>query len=136
MSWGGQSSVTGSEIPGPRTPNHLQRRPPFGIVWQKCDSTYFSTLFDNLRVAPICRPLMGISEFVASRLSRLLPRKRPYEKPSFRACLGRTPKGQKWPRSLFRPVQARSWKKRPGPGWDQDGPGWPPPWELDGSETL
>ena len=43
---------------------------------------------------------------------------------------------QKWPRSLFRPVQARSWKKRSGPGWDQDGPGWPPPRDLDGSETL
>ena len=27
----------------------------------------------------------------------------------------------------FRPVQ---------PAWDQDGPGWPPPQDLDGSETL
>ena len=43
---------------------------------------------------------------------------------------------RKWPRSLFRPVQARSWKERPGPGWDQDGPGWPPPRDLDGSEML
>ena len=33
--------------------------------------------------------------------------------------------GRKWPRSLFRPVQARSWKERSGTGWDQDGPGWP-----------
>ena len=37
---------------------------------------------------------------------------------------------RKWPRSLFRPVPARSWKERSGPGWDQDGmaptsgPGW------------
>ena len=35
------------------------------------------------------------------------------------------------PRSLFRPVQARSSKERSGPGWDQDGPGWPPPQDLD-----
>ena len=43
---------------------------------------------------------------------------------------------RKWPRSLFLPVQARSCKERPGAGWDQDGPGWPPPRDLDGSETL
>ena len=43
---------------------------------------------------------------------------------------------RKWPRSLFPPVQARSWKERSGPGWDQDGPGWPPPRDLDGSEML
>ena len=45
---------------------------------------------------------------------------------------------QKWPslRSLFRPVQARSWKERSGAGWDQDGLGWPPPRDLNGSETL
>ena len=41
-----------------------------------------------------------------------------------------------WPRSLFLPVQARSCKERSGAGWDQDGPGWPPPRDLDGSETL
>ena len=29
---------------------------------------------------------------------------------------------RKWPRSLFRPVQARSWKERSGAEWDQDGP--------------
>ena len=23
-----------------------------------------------------------------------------------------------------------------GPGWDQDGPGWPPPQDLDGPEML
>ena len=27
-------------------------------------------------------------------------------------------------------------EERSGPGWDQDGPGWPPPRDLDGSETL
>ena len=27
-------------------------------------------------------------------------------------------------------------EERSGPGWDQDGPGWPPPRELDGSEML
>ena len=43
---------------------------------------------------------------------------------------------RKWPRSLFRPVQARSWKELLGAGWDQDGPGWPPPRDLDGSEML
>ena len=32
--------------------------------------------------------------------------------------------------------QARSWKERSGAGWDQDGPGWPPPRDLDGSQTL
>ena len=32
---------------------------------------------------------------------------------------------QKWPRSLFLPVQPRSCKERPGAGWDQDGPEWP-----------
>ena len=42
----------------------------------------------------------------------------------------------KWPRSLFLPVQARSCKERSGAGWDQDGPGWPPPRDLDVSETL
>ena len=47
-----------------------------------------------------------------------------------------SPHTRKWPRSLFRPVQARSWKERSGPGWDQDGPGWPPPRDLDGFETL
>ena len=43
---------------------------------------------------------------------------------------------RKWPRSLFRPVQARSWKEKSPAGWDQDGPGWPPPGDLDGSEML
>ena len=43
---------------------------------------------------------------------------------------------RKWPRSLFLPVQAWSCKERSGAGWDQDGPGWPPPRDLDGSETL
>ena len=38
---------------------------------------------------------------------------------------------RKWPRSLFRPVQARSWKERSGAGWDQA-----PPRDLDGSEML
>ena len=27
-------------------------------------------------------------------------------------------------------------KERSGPGWDQDGPGWPPPRDLDGPEML
>ena len=43
---------------------------------------------------------------------------------------------RKWPRSLFRPVQARSWKERSGAGWGQDGTGWPPPRNLDRSEML
>ena len=43
---------------------------------------------------------------------------------------------RKWPRSLFRPVQPQSWKERSGAGWDQDGPGWPPPRDLGGSEIL
>ena len=46
------------------------------------------------------------------------------------------PTNRKWPRSLFLPVQARSCKEPSGAGWDQDGPGWPPPRDLDGSETL
>ena len=33
-------------------------------------------------------------------------------------------------------VSARSWKERSGAGWDQDGPGWPPPRDLDGPEIL
>ena len=32
MSWGGQSSVTRSGIPGPKTPNHQQSKQPLGIV--------------------------------------------------------------------------------------------------------
>ena len=43
---------------------------------------------------------------------------------------------RKWPRSLFRPIPPRSWKEPSGPGWDEDGPGWPSPRDLDGSETL
>ena len=39
---------------------------------------------------------------------------------------------RKWPKSLFWPVQARSWKERSEAGWDQDRPGWP----ADGSETM
>ena len=34
---------------------------------------------------------------------------------------------RKWPRSLFLSVLSRSCKERPGAGWDQDGPGSPPP---------
>ena len=35
-------------------------------------------------------------------------------------------KSQTSPRSLFLSIQPSSWKERSGPGWDQDGPSWPP----------
>ena len=39
-------------------------------------------------------------------------------------------------KSLFCPFRPDPVRNALGAGWDQDGPGWPPPRDLDGSETL
>ena len=57
------------------------------------------------------------SSHVSCRTARTLREKGIFRRPR------NTNQNRKWPRSLFR----RSSKERSGAGWDQDGPGWPPP---------